>query len=487
MHLDLLRNYLAQREASGERTGISRRTALGLGAAAGLAAATGVPAPAGARARPGSAPTGREPSRQTFDDTFFDYADPANLADWAPSIYGEGDQRGALNEITPEKTARALQILAGGQGRGVETFQLGELMSNDFPAYVTVPARIYQQRLVVLGYATAEAFTTGGGISQGTAPLGLNKINSHEERFACEAAEGFTEQYSTTYQIGTQLDNLNHVGAGDFLYNGFRGPEIAEAWGTNALGAENMGPIITRGLLLDVVSQKVDAGEDVIEPAANGQPVLASNYRITIADLEAAMEFGGLDAIEPGDVVMIRTGWNQLLDRSSGTWNTDDVTRWGAAAGMPGIYLAEARWLAQFRPAVVGADTWALEVLGSDANEEEVFFPCHQELLMRHGIRIGESVVLDALADAGVYEYVHIVTPQNAHGATAGNAPPAALAVLPPGNSGASTTTPASSAPDTTTETTSSAPGSTPETTTGATSDTPTTTPEPTTAPTTSG
>ncbi len=130
-----------------------------------------------------------------------------------------------------------------------------------------------------------------------------------------------------------------------------------------------MGPIVTRGVLLDVLGQKLDAGEDVIEPAANGNPILASNYRITIADLEAAMDFGGLGSIEPGDAVMIRTGWNQLLDRSSGDFVPGELTRWGAPAGMPGIYLAEARWLATSRPCIVGSDTWALEVLGSSSNE----------------------------------------------------------------------------------------------------------------------
>lgn len=456
MHLDLLRNYLAQRDGRSDRpdgVAISRRAALSLGAAAGVVAATGGRASAVGPVAPTSRPRGaRRPQRQDFDDTFFDYADEANLADWAPSIYGEGDQRGAFNEVTPEKTAEALKVLAGGQGRGVQTFQLGELMSNGFPAYVTVPPRIYQQRLVASGYTPPDNFVTDGGILQGTEPLGNNRINVHEERFACEQAEGFPEAYSTTYQIGTQLDNLNHVGAGDFFYNGFRGPEIAEFWGTNALGNEHMGPVVTRGVLLDVLAVKVAAGSD-LEPAANGNPVLTSNYRITIADLEAAMELGGISEITPGDAVMIRTGWNQLLDRSGGDFVPSELERWGAATGMPGIYLAEARWLAQFRPCIIGSDSWALEVLGSDSNEADVLFPCHQELLMRHGIRIGESVVLDGLAEAGIYEYVHIVTPQNAHGATAGNTPPAALGVLPPGNSGgagSSDTTPTSAAPETT-------------------------------------
>jgi kynurenine formamidase len=431
MHLDLLRHYLAQREEpdGGEaRPGVNRRTALTLGAtAAGLATALGGAPVAAATRRPAKP----SPAQADFDDEYFDYADPANLADWAPSVYGAGDQRGALNEVTPDKTSDALKLLSPGRGRrGVTTFQLGELMSNGFPAFVTSPPRFYDQRLVVGGYDPGGTFVADGGILQTpVAPLGVNRVNVHEERFGCRQVAPFTEAFSTTYQIGTQLDNLNHVGAGIFFYNGFTGPDIAEWWGTSALGAENMGPIVTRGVLLDVLGQKVAAGAGVIQPAANGRPVLASNYRITIADLEAAMDFGGIREIQPGDAVMIRTGWNQLLDRSSGNFVPSELTRWGAATGMPGIYLAEARWLAASRPAIIGSDTWALEVLGSSSNVPNVLFPVHQELLMRHGIRIGESVVLDSLAAAHVNEYVHIVTPQFAKGATAGNSPPAGLGV----------------------------------------------------------
>ena len=55
-------------------------------------------------------------------------------------------------------------------------------------------------------------------------------------------------------------------------------------------------------------------------------------------------------------------------------------------------------------------------------------FPVHQELLTHHGVRIAESVHLEELAADGVSEFVYIVTPNYALGATAGNTPPAALA-----------------------------------------------------------
>ncbi len=52
----------------------------------------------------------------------------------------------------------------------------------------------------------------------------------------------------------------------------------------------------------------------------------------------------------------------------------------------------------------------------------------HQLLLVKHGIRIGESILTDDLVDDGVSEFVFMYSPQNARGATAGSTPPVALA-----------------------------------------------------------
>jgi hypothetical protein len=68
----------------------------------------------------------RDDIRNDFDDTPFDYSNPANLGDWAPSRYGPDDQRGAFNEVTPEKTAAALAVL--GSRPEVRMYNLGELM-----------------------------------------------------------------------------------------------------------------------------------------------------------------------------------------------------------------------------------------------------------------------------------------------------------------------------------------------------------------------
>ncbi|WP_424215278.1 cyclase family protein [Streptomyces sp. BI20] len=410
MNPELLHAFLAHH--------VDRRDALkaaGAALAAGAVTATGA-APATAAAPPG--PAGRHP-----DDVPFDYADPANLPDWTPSRYGPRDQRGTFNEITPAKTAAALALLD--TRRPVTTYNLGELMWNGFPAYKTEPRRSYEQRLSVLGYTPPAEFTAQGGILNSPHPLGTNRLSIHEERFAAELSPKHPVPLATTYQIGCQLDNLNHIGAGEYFYNGLRGPDIARGHGTLALGAEHMGPVVTRAVVLDVLGVKLarNARRDLGAPAADGRPVLRGDYRITVEDIRDAMDFGRIRSVEPGDAVLFRTGWNHLLARR----DPADIRRWEGSEGVPGIYLREARHLARLRPALIGGDTWALEVMGNAVNEDGAAYPVHQELIMRHGIRIAESYVLDGPAEDGVHEFVLVITPQFAEGATAGNTPPAAL------------------------------------------------------------
>ena len=390
-------------------TDLTRRAALGLaGRAAATAALTGALTSAGVAATSGVAlahrPPGTSRAEGRLDDTMFDVA-AVEAGAWAPSPYGAGDQRGSFNEVTPSKTAEALSLLSS--GRPTKTYNLGELMTNGFPAFVTDPPRLYEQRLTVTGYTPPAGFTEGGGILQTVQPIGANKVSIHEERFP----QGYT------YQIVTQLDNLNHIGVGATFYNGFQGPEIAEPYGTNKLGNEHMGPVVTRGVLLDILGLKLEQGATAaLSENAAGGAILTDDYRITLSDIRAAMHRGGIRAITPGDVVLFRTGWNTVA--------RSEPKRY--LAKEPGIYLREARWLAARRPAIIGSDSWALEVLGNPV--VQAAFPVHQELLVKHGIRIGEGIITDGLAADGVFEFVYIVTPQYAKGATAGNTPPAALA-----------------------------------------------------------
>lgn len=363
-----------------------------------------------------------------FSDRMFTLDEVAGWAARTTSRYGAGDQRGTWNEVTPERTRQALRLL---DGRGpVRTYNLGELMTDNFPAFPGAPPRVLRQRLTVYGYQPRGDFVPAAtydprthpesGILQSTTPLGPNAVSFHEDRFP----------HGGTYQIATQLDNLGHVGVGETYYNGFRGPDLATPRGLANLGNEHLGPIVTRGVVYDIVGLKLARGahSDLFRSPVNGEWVLRDDYRITLEDMRDALRRQGVRREPgPGDVALFRTGWTHLLNRA-GFDDPDDPANRRYITKEPGIYLREARYLASRRVAMVGSDTWGLEVL-DPAVVGPNFFPVHQVLLTQHGIRIGEGVRTEELVADGVFELVYIVTPQFHVGSTAGNTPPAAMAV----------------------------------------------------------
>lgn len=68
-----------------------------------------------------------------------------------------------------------------------------------------------------------------------------------------------------------------------------------------------------------------------------------------------------------------------------------------------------------------------LEVLSPDVTGGNAF-PVHQELIVRNGVRIGESFVTDGAIADGVYEGMLVATPENVPGATCGSMAPVLLA-----------------------------------------------------------
>ena len=133
-------------------------------------------------------------------------------------------------------------------------------------------------------------------------------------------------------------------------------------------GIDKMGPIVTRGLLLDVA-------------AVRGGP-LADGTVIGVDDLEQAARAAGGEPAK-GDVVLIRTGW---AERQSATVSFEHE---------PGIDAAAALWLAEREVAVVGADNFAVEVLPF---AQDTVFPVHQRLIRDFGVPLLEGLVLQPLA-----------------------------------------------------------------------------------------
>lgn len=382
---------------------MSRRSALklGAGAAAAVAATTAVPSPASAT---NGKPSRFGPTSGSFSDEMFD-VDAVLAGAWDDGPYGLGDQRGTFNELTPDRTSAALRILKS--GKPVNTYQLGEEMFNGFPAFPSNPPRTHDMFLYTIGIDTPDDFEANGGIVSSPDPFPPNLVSVFEERFA----ENFT------FQIATQIDGLNHIGVDDVFYGGYRGSEIATPTGTSALGNETMGPVATRAVIYDVVGLKVATGQtDDFFVAANGQPVLRDDYRITLDDLRACLQRQRVNEVGPGDVPILHTGWTHLVRTDPGRYLLQE----------PGIYLEESRYFADRRVAMVATDTWGLEVLAAAVTGGNAF-PCHQLLITKEGIRIGESFVTDAAIADHCYEGVLVATPENVPGATCGSTPPCLL------------------------------------------------------------
>jgi kynurenine formamidase len=197
---------------------------------------------------------------------------------------------------------------------------------------------------------------------------------------------------------GTHIDALSHVWCDDLLYNGFSAAGTRSTTGARRCGAEKLSPIVTRGVLLDVAA---------LQPRP-----LGPGAAISAADLRAAAE-GGTHP-EPGDVVLVRTGWLGRCAGDAGAY----------FAGEPGIDRGAAEWLAEAGVVAVGADNYAVEVQPSSPGTT---FPVHQLLLRNHGVPLIEGLVLDELAAERVPEFLFTAAALPVVGGTAGPVCPVAV------------------------------------------------------------
>jgi kynurenine formamidase len=286
-------------------------------------------------------------------------------ADPPQSQWGPADQRGAANRITPQKVLEAKSLMTRGT-----VYQLGQVYESSMPLFGT---RHFSLR-----------------IPQTFGPMGTNRTMYHDEIVSAEIG-----------QVGTQFDGLGHIGVGDIFYNGNDRAEFSRPDGLTKLGIENVGPLVTRGVLVDVAAYK-------------GVARLDGGYEITLADLRGTLERQRTE-VRSGDVVILHTGWGSL-------WKVDNAA-FGANA--PGVGLEAAQYLVDREVVLVGADTWSMEVVPNP--NPDLQFPVHQLLIPRNGIYIFENLLTQELARDRVYEFAFFFAPLRLKGATGSPANPLAI------------------------------------------------------------
>lgn len=267
-------------------------------------------------------------------------ADQTSKKDWMSSRYGADDRLGAVNNLSPEKTAMAAALIKKGK-----TFALGMTTGRDTPAY---GPRNFDITILQL--------SDGSGT-----PLGTNK------------ATGNDDLIRTFVGIGSQIDGLGHMGIDHYYYNGVHVSDFVATEGLKQFSTHAIPPIATRGILLDMTK-------------LFGNPV-PDGTAFNKKEIDEAAELAGVK-IEKGDVVIFHTG---KLAATKG-----DKT---LAPSIPGIGVEGAQYLADLGVVAIGADTWALEVIPFENPTD--LFDVHLTLLAKNGVYILENMVTDDLAADG--------------------------------------------------------------------------------------
>lgn len=282
-----------------------------------------------------------------------------------PSKWGANDERGAANLQQPVQVLKAASLIRTG-----EVIEIGRVLESSMPLFGTRKFEVHTKR-------------TGPA-------LGSNKRRSNEELVVSEIG-----------QVGTQFDMFSHQTIGNQLYNCIDSDEIGTRNGFTKLGVERIGMLFTRGLLIDVAALK-------------GVETLPQTYEITVDDLKAALEREGL-SIQPGDAVLIHTGWGKL-------WGVDNVKY---NSGCPGIGAPAAEWLAKQDVMLMGADNFPVEVAPNP--DKTISLPVHQIALAVNGIFLLENLKLDELAAKQIHEFAFAVQPLKIKGGTGSTVAPVAI------------------------------------------------------------
>jgi kynurenine formamidase len=264
--------------------------------------------------------------------------------------FGEDDELGTANLITPAKRLEAAHCIRSG-----ESLSLAVDFEPDTPQFVA-SYRLNPQRSMV---ATGADVKTGRQAAYG--------IEGH----------GFADDMVVmSLQAATQWDALAHVFHDYRMYNG-RDCALVGAQGAEANDiAVLRDRLVTRGVLADVAGHR---GVEALEP----------DHHITVAELEETLTAQEA-ALGSGDALLVRTGHLGRI-RREGTWDRF------VENDEPGLGWDALPWLRERDVAAVAADNWAFEVVPS---RYALPLPFHAIGIVYMGLLVGEIFELDSLAEA---------------------------------------------------------------------------------------
>ena len=282
--------------------------------------------------------------------------------------WGDDDDRGALNLLTPERVARAAALVRDG---------------------LTVPCGRH--------LATAPAVDN-------PSPALHHMIHAGDVAAGSKGLQWSADFVGVAFHGNnvSHIDALCHVFVDGQMYNGAPASDVTSVGARRSSIEVADSGIVGRGVLLDIPRLR---GVDWLEPGDG----------ITPDELDAT----GV-AVEQGDIVLVHTGRDRRRD-ALGPWNT-------YVDGLAGLDPECARWLCDKDPSVLGCDGVS-DVNPGPGGEWPI--PIHMCALVGMGIHLLDNLRLDRLADAcaerGRWEFLFVVAPLQIGGGTGSPVNPIAI------------------------------------------------------------
>jgi kynurenine formamidase len=290
---------------------------------------------------------------------------PPSDSQRCPSKWGANDERGSMNHQKPDAVLKAAKLIRSG-----EVMELAHVLGPSMAFFGTRRFDVHAKRTFMNPQS--------------------NKRGSNEEVVVTELG-----------QVGTQFDGFPHQTIGDKWYNCANVAENATRTGFSKFGIHNVGQLFTRGVMIDVAGYK-------------GVDILPDTYEITVEDIEGALKKQNT-TIEPGDAVLIHTGWGKLYGKDNARY----------VKTCPGIGVKAAEWLVAKDPMLLGADNWPVET--SPGPDPQLSLPVHQIALVVNGVHLLENLKLEDMAAKQVYEFAFVMQPLKIQGGTGSTVSPVAI------------------------------------------------------------
>lgn len=300
--------------------------------------------------------------------------------------WGAEDQLGTLNFITPEKVRDAARLVRKGKvfslaipfdDKGPQTGGLGR--------FNPIHVMLRDGNDAITGTVVRDFYGGRDRHLRGTDDLIIMPL-----------------------QCATQWDALSHIVHEGKMYNGYDATLVSSKGALRNDIAQAREKVVGRGVLLDVARYK-------------GKPWLEPGEAIGAEELEACAGAQGVQ-VEPGDVVLVRTGQMAQV-RARGSWGDY------AGGPAPGLGLDAVPWIYERCVAAIATDTWGAEVLPNET--EDVYQPLHIICIVYMGLLVGEIFDLEALAADcaadGVYEFFFVAQPLPITGAVGSPINPLAI------------------------------------------------------------